>query len=505
MNPVFELPITAVTLTEDRANVRRQASLELPAGTSRLKVPGVSPIICDKTLHGAILGAGKLLDLQVIRRPRRSSEQPNSHSQELWQRLERQKDLTASLQSEVAHWEALQARYLALGSQWCKEMALDASFVKADPQRWQADWKLIKERLLEISERGAELRASLERASRLHSDLAQQYEALTTPGSLVEAELELTLVIEQAGTVELAVEYVLANACWRPYHVAEWSQDRLTFRSLACLWQNTGEDWNDVSLSFSTERAALGTEPPELREERLVLRPKSRKTVVATREESVHQHEQRVSDVPGIDAGGASLRFASPQKASVPSDGRPQRVPLFEFEVQTREERVLMSELCREVLVRTRCQNVGPHPILAGPVDLIKSCGLVGRGYLPYTAPAETFTLGWGSHPELRCVRQDKSSAEEKSTLSGWRSKELHTEIHLSNLGPNSVSLDVLERIPVSELKTVKVEQDLARTTDRVAHDKDGFLKFQVQLPPFGRKTVSVAYLLSRKKDVEGL
>jgi uncharacterized protein (TIGR02231 family) len=288
--------------------------------------------------------------------------------------------------------------------------------------------------------------------------------------------------------------------------VAEWSGDgNLRFSSQACLWQNTGESWNDVSLSFSTERATLGTEPPELQGELLYLQPKQKKTVVSTREESVLHVEERVSGVPGIDAGGDTLRYTSPELVTVPSDGRPHRVPLFEFEAPLREEKVLMSELSREVFVRTKLENLAQGPILAGPVDLIKSCGLVGRGYLEFAAAGQTFSVGWGPDPELRCHRETQTSADEKSTLSGWRTKEHEVEVHLSNLGRYSQTVEVLERVPVSELKSVKVEQDLAKTTDKTSHDKDGFLRFSVELPPFGRKTITVAYLLSRKKDVEGL
>lgn len=503
----LELPIVAATLLEDRANVRRSATVQLEAGSHRFAVSAVSPIIADKSLQGKVSGAqGKVLDLQVTRRPRLSDDRPDPESQRLWQRVEDQREVVDALHRELLRLSATIAHYEALAVQWGQEMALDSSFAKADAERWKADWSALENRLSEVTGRHTEGKIRWQEQHDLLSDLTKQFHLLETPRGTIEATLELTVIMAESGQVELAVEYCVPNACWRPYHVAEWTHDgSLHFSSQACVWQNTGESWNDVSLSFSTERATLGTEPPELRGELLYLQPKQKKIVVTAREESVLHVEERVSGVPGIDAGGDTLRYTSPEVVTVPSDGRPHRVPLFAFEAPLREEKVLMSELSPEVFVRTKLENLAKGPILAGPVDLIKSCGLVGRGYLEFAAAGQTFSVGWGPHPELRCHRETQTSADEKSTLSGWRTKEHEVEVHLSNLGPHLQTVEVLERVPVSELKSVKVEHDLAKTTDKVSHDKDGFLRFPVELPPFGRKTITVAYLLSRKKDVEGL
>jgi uncharacterized protein (TIGR02231 family) len=501
------LPIVAVTLLEDRASVRRAASLPLEAGSHRFAVLGVSPVIADKTLSGKLSGAegGKILDLRVLRRPRSSGERPDPESQALWQRIEEQREIVDRAQRSATRLATKQVQFENLATQWAQEVALDTSFSPADPERWLADWEALKQALSQASEGLAEARIHWRQQQALLDDLMAQHQQRQTPGAEIEATLELTVVMETAATVQLSVEYCVPNACWRPYHVAEWLGGSLRFSSQACLWQNTGESWEHVSLSFSTERAALGTEPPELRAELLHLQPKQKKTVVVTREETVHRVEERICAVPGIDAGGETLRYSAAQKVSVASDGRPHRVPLFDFEAPSREELVLMGELRREVFVRTQLENLAKCPILAGPVDLIKSCGLVGRGYLTYAAAGETFSVNWGPHPELRCHRQVKISADEKSHLSGWRTREHLVEVHLSNLGSETHAVEVRERVPVSELKSVKVEQNLAKTTAKIVHDKDGFLVFPTVLPPHGRTTITLAYLISRGKEVEGL
>src|SRR5690349_4639083 len=45
-----EVPVTEVTLLEDRALVVRRGIVELPPGRSRLRITPVAPVLVDKTL-----------------------------------------------------------------------------------------------------------------------------------------------------------------------------------------------------------------------------------------------------------------------------------------------------------------------------------------------------------------------------------------------------------------------------------------------------------------------
>ena len=49
--------VVEVTLLEDRAFVRRQGRITLPAGTLVVTVDGVAPALVDKTLTAAVEGA----------------------------------------------------------------------------------------------------------------------------------------------------------------------------------------------------------------------------------------------------------------------------------------------------------------------------------------------------------------------------------------------------------------------------------------------------------------
>ena len=64
-----QLPIEEISISEDRAQVRRSGRVALEAGTNLLTVEGVSPVLSDKTL-AVSLSSGKVSEVRVERRRR---------------------------------------------------------------------------------------------------------------------------------------------------------------------------------------------------------------------------------------------------------------------------------------------------------------------------------------------------------------------------------------------------------------------------------------------------
>ena len=212
---------------------------------------------------------------------------------------------------------------------------------------------------------------------------------------------------------------------------------------------------------------------------------------------------ERASEVPGIDDGGQAIQLRAAHKASIPSHGKPVRIALASFSCAAELENVPMAEICPEVVQKSRQRNTSTHPLLAGPVDLIRESGLIGRGSVLYVAAAEPFTLGWGPLASLRAVRSCRQGNEEKDDLLGGWVRVKHTvEFTLSNLSSESHAVAVWERIPVSELKQVEVVFDPKLSSPGAIPDANGFLTWQVELGARARHHLKLAYSLRRRKEV---
>lgn len=521
----MKLPITQVTLLEDRAYVVREDSVELPAGCSTLRLPDVTPILADKTVTGRILDSkspARVLDVQVVRVHRLPSEADPASWKEIQATLDRCQHESTRLKADRTVLDGELASVRKLTSQLLEEMAQDVTWGRADAPEWERRLRSQEEWEVKLQDQRLELDAALAELTTTAQEQAAELRRRRELKPQLCADLQLDLEASEACTVSLRVEYCVAGAAWRPYHGATLNplEDRLELRCDGCVWQNTGEDWTDVQLHFSTRRPSLGTSPPVLTPEFLTAQKKSAETVVASRDEVLQDaglddvlelslrsmaHREVSAELPGLDDGGEALLLQAPERCSVPSDGRPVRVALFSLDSEARVERVLMPELSTAVVLKSTQTNTGQRPLLAGPVDLVRECGRVGRTQVLFVASGESFALSWGPDPMLRAHRKTEKGKEDTQFMSGWVKVDHTVEVQLSNLGMEPRSLEVVERIPVSEVKQVEISLDAKATTDGVSADANGFVKWKVELGPRERRTLRLVYQLKRRKEVVGV
>lgn len=526
--PTIDLkaPVAEVTVLEDRAHVVRRGVVELHGGMTRLRVAGVAPVLADKTLCASIAGAGqrggdasreRVNDVRVKRsRLVLADDKP-----------EQRRALEHEQEQLVRKLEGLRARHELLRDQLTSldgvadvtvtDIGVDASHGESAPETWRllleqvaAQEQQVREQRLELEAELAELEAELQRLRARMSATAQVSDATTA-----EAVVEVWVAV--AGTYSVQVDYIVPGAVWRPYHRAQLvelvqgKEPVLHFASEGCVWQNTGEDWNDVQFVFSTERPSLGMEPPRLASDTLYVQRRSEVLHVEAREQEVQttglgaEAKQRSPELPGIDDGGEVLKLRALAKASVPSDGRPYRVPLMTFTSPTTTEYVLMPELAEAVILKSSHVNRSQQPILAGPVDLVRGGGFVGRTSLLYIAPGESFAVGWGPDGAVRVQRTVELAKEDRAVMSSWTSQAHLVKIRVSNLGPEARAVHVTERVPVSEIEKVRIDVDAAGTTDKVRPDPNGMLHWKVELPAFGRKSIDLRFIVRKHADVVGV
>ncbi|MEV4233125.1 DUF4139 domain-containing protein, partial [Streptomyces bobili] len=142
-------------------------------------------------------------------------------------------------------------------------------------------------------------------------------------------------------------------------------------------------------------------------------------------------------------------------------------------------------------------------------VDLVRGSGFTGRGTLDFTAPGAPVELAFGSCDDYRVVRQ----AEESHASPGLTQRTVTTHtvrLHLSRFSAPAdqaeQSVAVRERIPVSEVSAVEVrlrKEACSPAPDTL--DAEGIARWDVVLPPGGRRTVTLVYEVSASAKVAGL
>ena len=511
------LPVTAVTCLEDRAHIERDVVLDLEAGVQRLRLGPVSALAVDRTLHAELTAdhPASVLDVRIVRSWTPRGPLPSAEDDSaLHHRVHALEEEQVALEQRRDRLRARLGLLSRLAADLLREIGEGAGSGEPERPRWARELDRVDD---ERDEHGEQLRAVEARLDDLAVELGRAQEAMhlseEEPAELV-GHVELTVETAVAGPVGLRLSHLTPCALWRPAYRAVLDGDCLTLETEAMVWQRTGEDWSDVRLTLSTARSSLATEPPRLGEDRLTLKdrsPAERRTVdVELREEAISTlGPAPVLGLPGVDDGGEARVLNSPAPVSVPGDGRAHRVPLSAFTTAAPSEYACSPELSPQVTQVVRFDNVSGHALLAGPVDLVRDSGFIGRGTLDFTAPGAPVELAFGSCDDSGVVRR----TEESRTSAGITQRTVVTRtvrLHLSRFsapGEHDERVVVVrERIPVSEVSAVEIrlhKDACSPAPDGV--DADGIVRWNVTLPPDSRRTVTLVYEVSASSKVTGL
>ncbi|MFE6889037.1 mucoidy inhibitor MuiA family protein [Streptomyces sp. NPDC057694] len=515
---LIPLPVTEVTCLEDRAHIARTAALQLAPGVQRLRLGPVSALAVDRTLHAELTGGpdgATVLDVRVVRAwTPHDPEPPTDDDSPLRRRLHALGEERRTLEQRRDRLLARLDLLSRLAADLLREIGEGAGFGEAEPERWRAELDRVDaERASHEDELGS-VEAGL---GNLRVELASAQTALDSteeePPELA-AHVELTVRSPAAGPAELRLGHLTPCALWRPAYRATLDDGELTLRTDAMVWQRTGEDWTGVRLTLSTARSSLAAGPPRLVEDRLTLRDRSaaerRSVEIELREEDITDvGPAQVPGLPGVDDGGEVRVLRAPTPASVPGDGRAHRVPLTTAVSPAQSEYVCAPELSALVTEVVRFTGPAGHALLAGPVELVRGSGFIGRATLDFTAPGATQELTFGSADTCRVTRE----AEESRSTTGLTQRTVVTRtvrVHLSRFSAPDETDDqviaVRERIPVSEVSDVEVrlrKESCSPAPDSL--DAEGIARWDIALPPGGRRTVTLVYEVSASAKVSGL
>ena len=157
---------------------------------------------------------------------------------------------------------------------------------------------------------------------------------------------------------------------------------------------------------------------------------------------------------------------------------------------------MIIAEHADLAFVKAIAPHTGDRPLLAGPVALLRDSGPVGHTTTLFVAPGENIVLGFGPDDDVR-VQRSTDSEEETDEVDHWRRRTVTIGIYVSNLGNEAKQLEIVERIPVSEIEHVKVTLQADRTSGAPRVDDDGLVHWEMELAPRGRLRLNLVYTIA--------
>ena len=388
--------------------------------------------------------------------------------------------------------------------------------------------KFVMEQRIEKGKKLVELQQKLSTIQEQENFLQRKLQEVSAGSSKTERDAVIVVdrVMGKGGKVRL--NYLVDAVSWRPQYKLRTGKkdDPVEVDYLAALFQQSGEDWNGVTLTLSTAQPMINAVPPDLNalevtvvarntvgmppvtqfgaqapsfnpnntqksySEKAKMLRKQAETysqnldlennfrtlneaaaseqayeLMTTRDELRAQLKQ-VAKVSAYQ-DGPSVTYRLPLKLSVPSRNDEQVVEITKLNLTPDFYYKTVPVINPNVYRLANLTNKSDYVLLPGEATMYETSDFVGRMRMPLVAIGEKFTVGFGVDPQLQVQRTllDKT----KGTQGGNQVLTYDYRILVTSYKKEQVPMQVWDRLPHGQNELIGVSLD--KTSPELSED----------------------------------
>jgi len=533
--------IRRVTVYSDRALVSREGTIKVANAPTVYAFRHLPGWVDDGSVRAATT-AGRIIDVQVSRSylakaTEKSYRKAEAEARALADRLLALDDEIAVLDAQSKQIEDIKAFSLD---------KLNKDIVAGDPapvrhagapgsvgvNTYAAVVDFIGKKMREIAKGRRAVQTEREE---LAPKVEAKKRALDDLRGLTQLE-ETNVFVTVQGTTpaegKLQLSYLLPGATWEAAHElratgGDTSSAELT--SFAVVTQATGENWDNAELTFSTQSSTEAVRIPALEaltlgDTRAATRSIERRSASFQRAEAAFKGQNRLWNkrVQSISQGGSfeesyktnfeylqviqsktvqlfqslqqrgtTAQFKGMSTTKVRADGRSVRVPLGRATLKAKKAIVAAPEQSLNAARTLEMLNETGQSLLPGSVALYQAGAFLGMTNLDFVAEGEEFSvfLNVADQIKLSRVLDKKRSALVRKQRTQMQLAFVVTVENLSNKG---VTLNLSDRIPVSEDKDIVISG--VKISPDAKADSKGILRWPLALKPKEKRKFLIQY-----------
>ncbi|MDO5657589.1 MAG: DUF4139 domain-containing protein [Paracoccus sp. (in: a-proteobacteria)] len=488
-------PVAQVTLYPDGASIAREIALDLPEGAHEIVVTGVpqglDPAGLRVTGEGATIGAVSMQQRRPLPDRAPDSAQVEAAREEVQRRERELHELDARIALIRADGRTAEDMISIIRTMSGTDgVAGDDPFAFA--ARAEARIREARAAMIEAETEALAAEQSREDYQRALDRARAAFAALTAGPAPQNA---LIIAVEGAGgPAQIRVVASSHAAAWAPVYDLRLTQDdgQVQMDRGVLVWQQTGEDWTDAALTFSTARPSDRAAPSELSPR--IIRAIDPQTASSqrnggpaaapalTRESSDAAYGGGLAAMPVM--LGATLIYDYPRPVTIRSGADALRLSLESatLEAEITAEAV-PSRDNRAYLVADLVNSTG-EVLLPGQATLYSDGAMVAQTALPLIPPDEEVALGFGAIDGIVLERRTPSRATgERGLISRTNRREETAILSARNLTGRDWPLRLVDQVPVSEQETLRVDWTASiPPTETDPEDKRGLLVWERDL-----------------------
>lgn len=502
--------IEQVTLYPDAALVTRSLAIEIPAGSHDILLPDLPMTADPASLRVEASGTGRLLVGGIDLRMGVAEAKPDA---ELEARLKARREARDRLADRVDTTETRKAmvQRLAQGDPAPKDGK------PLDLESWLNAVEAVGKTLQTLND---ELRGLRIEETRINEEIAALEAAIGQPGTQNPRRVAAIAVeAPEAIKATLTVSYRVSGASWRPVYDARLdtrgAKPALELTRRALIRQRTGEDWREAKVVLSTLRVQRGTaapvlgseklaffEPPTARMSPLPAAPAAealamsavgnqRQKVASDRAETAEEQQAQLATSP------FHAEFTVPGAITLPSGNEERSLRLASEAIEPKLQHKAAPVLDPTAYLEASFTLNGEAPLLPGEVLLARDGAFIGRTRVNAIAGGDKVELGFGADERVKITRVPlQKEARDPGIFSSNRTEDNRFRTDIRNLHAFPVTLQLLDRVPISEDQAITIERlpEMTKPEIENVEDRRGVVAWNLTLQPQETKAIVTAW-----------
>jgi uncharacterized protein (TIGR02231 family) len=383
-----------------------------------------------------------------------------------------------------------------------------------------------RKRLVDVEMKMIDVNLQLADLQKIMSRLQAQEKVLKTGSVKHTTDIIVNVSSSSKQTVDFELSYVVKEAGWVPkYDLRAVDIDKpVTMNFKADVYNATGFDWNNITITLSTGNPAIDNTQPSMlpwyiqqytpvkyysskekgaspayagapaRQDN----DKSLEQVTVTKSEIAKA--KTMADYMQVVESTVSNEFTILIPYTIKSDGKPYVVDIQKYDLPVVFNYLAVPKMDTDAFLLARISGWESLKLLPGDANVYFEGTYVGNSFIETNSTKDTLDVSMGRDKNIVIQREKIEEFCKNSVVGGNKRSARGYEITVKNLKSKAVTIEVKDQLPLSTLKEVVVE--LLESDGAVYNEKTGELKWLLTLQPGESKKIEFKFQVRYPKDM---
>lgn len=335
-----------------------------------------------------------------------------------------------------------------------------------------------RDRLADIMLKVMELEQKQKRLNKNIERVRNQLNEYNTKLNRATGEVIVEVYAPSGMNADFTLSYMVSNAGWMPaYNVNVSEVDQpLQISYNAKVFQNTGVDWEDVTLTLTNANPGLSGNKPELHPWNLYFIETMPVRAAYHSNKAMEMAPMALSQDQDAASGGIEIgttidypvneavtQFHIKTRHSIPSNGKPQMLNIDAFTVPAQFRYYSAPKVDPAAFLIASVSGFEQYDLLPGEANLFLANTFVGQMFLDPRVIADSLDLSLGRDQSITVKREKIKEFSATKKVGNSTRETIGIEIRVRNSKATGIEMIIEDQVPISTDKAIEVTLDEAK------------------------------------------